>query len=120
MVENIFENRFMHAAGAHAGMGADIDIDGGTAVVHGNGVTGLDRGHRHGHRPPGERVPGPRRPGRRAGQTEMLRLYHLDRGYENGVEAKLRAVWGLPRLQRVPDDVRRRPRRARCSKSRQG
>jgi len=37
------------------------------------------------------------------GSTEILRLYHLDRGYER-LEAKLNALGAD--VQRVPDDVR--------------
>ena len=36
------------------------------------------------------------------GQTQILRLYHLDRGYENLLE-KLRGVGA--RIARVPDNV---------------
>ncbi len=39
------------------------------------------------------------------GRTEVLRLYHLDRGYEALVE-KLLAIGA--RVERVPDDLRER------------
>ena len=86
--ETIFENRFMHVPEL-ARMGADIDVEGRTAIVRGptrlTGATvmatdlraraclvlaGLDRAD---------------------GETEILRIYHLDRGYER-LDRKLRAL----------------------------
>lgn len=82
--ETIFENRFMHVAELHR-MGADIKIDGSSAVVRGVGhdmlcgaqvmatdlrasaslvVAGLSA----------------------SGVTEISRIYHLERGYEDMVE----------------------------------
>ena len=85
--ETIFENRFMHVPEL-ARMGASITLDGRTAVVRGVkalrgapvmasdlrasaslGLAGLAA----------------------QGTTEVARIYHLDRGYEN-IEAKLKAV----------------------------
>ena len=85
--ERIFENRFMHAPELTR-MGARIDVQGGTATVHG-----------------AERLKGApvMATDLRAsvslilaglaaeGETVLSRVYHLDRGYEN-VEDKLRAV----------------------------
>jgi len=87
LTENIFENRFMHVLELQR-MGADILIDGRTAVVRGpkklSGapvmatdlrasaslvIAGLAAG----------------------GRTEISRIYHLDRGYEK-LEKKLRAL----------------------------
>jgi UDP-N-acetylglucosamine 1-carboxyvinyltransferase len=59
--ETIFENRFMHAVELQR-LGADIKIDGNTAVV--KGVDTLAGRHRHGHRPARLRQSGDRRPGR--------------------------------------------------------
>ncbi|MDH3347771.1 MAG: UDP-N-acetylglucosamine 1-carboxyvinyltransferase [Desulfobulbaceae bacterium] len=85
--ETIFENRFMHVAELQR-MGAMVDIDGGTAVVKGLGeivpcgaqvmatdlrasaslvIAGLAAN----------------------GMTEITRIYHLERGYENMVEKLL-------------------------------
>lgn len=91
--ESIFENRFMHVAELRR-MGADIRVDGGRAVVNGLGrlmgapvmatdlrasaslvVAGLAA----------------------EGTTEISRVYHLDRGYDNLVD----------KLQRVGADIRR-------------
>jgi UDP-N-acetylglucosamine 1-carboxyvinyltransferase len=85
--EMIFENRFMHVPELGR-MGADIQIAGRVAMVRGGGkltgaqvmatdlrasasliLAGLVAG----------------------GKTEVLRVYHLDRGYE-AIEKKLRAV----------------------------
>ncbi|MCK6507380.1 UDP-N-acetylglucosamine 1-carboxyvinyltransferase [Myxococcota bacterium] len=97
--ETIFENRFMHAAELMR-MGARIEPDRDRAVVRGvrrlEGATVMATDLRASaslvlaglaaH-----------------GSTEMLRLYHLDRGYER-LEAKLAALGA--RVRRVPDDVR--------------
>ncbi|MCZ4328616.1 UDP-N-acetylglucosamine 1-carboxyvinyltransferase [Castellaniella denitrificans] len=87
ITENIFENRYMHVQELHR-MGADIEIDGHTAVVQGVGqllgatvmatdlrasaslvIAGLAA----------------------SGQTTVERIYHLDRGYER-MEHKLQAL----------------------------
>ncbi|MDQ3262371.1 MAG: UDP-N-acetylglucosamine 1-carboxyvinyltransferase [Myxococcota bacterium] len=85
--ENIFENRFMHVPELDR-MGADITIQGHTAVVRGvkrlSGapVMATDL------RASASLVLA----GLRAeGKTEVSRVYHLDRGYER-LEKKLRAV----------------------------
>ena len=85
--ETIFENRYMHVPELRR-MGADIDIHGRSAIVHG-----------------GETLTGASvmATDLRAsmslvlaglvseGETEVLRVYHLDRGYER-LEEKLSAV----------------------------
>jgi UDP-N-acetylglucosamine 1-carboxyvinyltransferase len=87
LTETIFENRYMHVPEL-ARMGAHIDVRGRTAVVHGNAslvgapvmatdlrasmsliIAGLAA----------------------EGETEVNRVYHLDRGYER-LEEKLQAV----------------------------
>jgi UDP-N-acetylglucosamine 1-carboxyvinyltransferase len=87
IVETVFENRFMHASELQR-MGAQIRIDGRTAVV--DGPTSLN----------GARVIAS---DLRASASLVLagliakdetlidRVYHIDRGYEK-IEAKLRAV----------------------------
>ncbi|MDX2482704.1 UDP-N-acetylglucosamine 1-carboxyvinyltransferase [Antarcticimicrobium sediminis] len=85
--ERIFENRFMHAPEL-VRMGAQIDVQGGTATV-----TGVDRL---------KGAPVMATDLRASvslilaalaaeGETVVNRVYHLDRGYEN-VERKLQAV----------------------------
>jgi len=97
--ETIFENRFMHVPELSR-MGADIELNGNTATVRGGGgltgasvmasdlrasaalvIAGLAAG----------------------GMTEVLRIYHLDRGYE-ALVGKLREVGA--RVGRVDDLVR--------------
>jgi len=96
ITETIFENRFMHVAELGR-MGADIRTDGHTAVVRGTGkllgapvmatdlrasaslvIAGLAA----------------------EGMTEISRIYHLERGYENLVE-KLSQVGAS--IRRVPE-----------------
>lgn len=97
--ENIFENRYMHAA-EMLRMGARIDVHGRVATV-----TGVDR-------LTGASVMASDLRASAAlvlsglaaeGLTEVLRIYHLDRGYENLV-GKLRGVGA--RIGRVGDEVR--------------
>jgi UDP-N-acetylglucosamine 1-carboxyvinyltransferase len=85
--ETIFENRFMHVSELHR-MGADIKIDGHTAIIR--GVSNLK----------GAQVMAT---DLRAsvslvlaalaanGETVLNRVYHIDRGYER-VEEKLSGV----------------------------
>jgi UDP-N-acetylglucosamine 1-carboxyvinyltransferase len=87
IVETIFENRFMHVQELQR-LGARIDVSGHTAIVE--GVTHLTGAH-------------VMATDLRAsaclviaglvaqGQTEIHRVYHLDRGYDR-IEAKLSAV----------------------------
>jgi UDP-N-acetylglucosamine 1-carboxyvinyltransferase len=92
--ETIFENRFMHAVELIR-LGADIRIDGNTAVVKGvdqlNGATVMATDLRASA---GLVIAG------LAARSETLvdRIYHLDRGYE-GLERKLTALGA--RVRRV-------------------
>ena len=82
--ETIFENRFMHVAELRR-MGADIQIDGHTAVIKGRGCRGL-----YGAQVMATDlrassslvIAGLASPGR----TEISRIYHLERGYEKLVD----------------------------------
>jgi UDP-N-acetylglucosamine 1-carboxyvinyltransferase len=99
IVETIFENRFMHAAELLR-MGARIDVQGNRAVIEGieclTGATVMATDLRAS----ASLVLG----GLAAqGTTEVLRLYHLDRGYEHLVE-KLGALGA--KVERVPEDQR--------------
>lgn len=87
--ETIFENRFMHVAELHR-MGADIAIDGRIAVVKGVGRGGFN----------GAPVMATDLRASSSlviaglaakGRTEISRIYHLERGYEQMVE-KLTAL----------------------------
>lgn len=92
--ETIFENRFMHVAELHR-MGAKIRIDGHFAVVTGCGVNGLS----------GAPVMATDLRASSSlviaglaasGRTEISRIYHLERGYENLVDKLTRLgakVW---------------------------
>jgi len=94
ITETIFENRFMHVAELNR-MGADIKIEGRTAII--NGVPILT----------GTQV---RASDLRAGAalilagliaegtTEIQDIYHIERGYDN-IEEKLRKVGA--RIQRI-------------------
>jgi UDP-N-acetylglucosamine 1-carboxyvinyltransferase len=94
ITETIFENRFMHVAELQR-MGAKIRIDGHSAVVSGRGMQGLS----------GAPVMATDLRASSSlviaglaasGRTDISRIYHLERGYENLVEklTKLGArVW---------------------------
>ena len=89
--ETIFENRFMHVAELRR-MGADIRVDGHNAIVTGQGMNGLS----------GAPVMATDLRASSSlviaglaasGRTEISRIYHLERGYENLVE-KLTGLGG--------------------------
>jgi UDP-N-acetylglucosamine 1-carboxyvinyltransferase len=85
--ENIFENRFMHVAELHR-MGADITIQGHTAVVKGvENLSGAQVMATDLRASASLILAGLRADGR----TEVSRVYHLDRGYEH-LDRKLRAL----------------------------
>ncbi len=85
--ETIFENRFMHAAELRR-MGAQIDISGSTAAVKGvprlSGAPCMATDLRASASLVLAGLAG-------NGTTEILRIYHLDRGYEK-LEAKLSSL----------------------------
>jgi UDP-N-acetylglucosamine 1-carboxyvinyltransferase len=87
IVENIFENRYMHVQELMR-MGADIEIDGHTAVVKGVekllGATVMATDLRASASLVIAGLAA-------EGQTTVERIYHLDRGYER-MEEKLRAL----------------------------
>ncbi|MEL6348978.1 MAG: UDP-N-acetylglucosamine 1-carboxyvinyltransferase [Myxococcota bacterium] len=96
--ETIFENRFMHVPEL-CRLGADVSTLGNTAHI--NGVDALQGATVMATdlRASASLVLAGLAAG---GQTEVLRLYHLDRGYEHLVQ-KLRNVGA--RLARVPQDT---------------
>ncbi|MDH4320601.1 MAG: UDP-N-acetylglucosamine 1-carboxyvinyltransferase [Desulfobulbaceae bacterium] len=84
IAETIFENRFMHVAELRR-MGADIRIDGHCAIVTGTGkLTGAPVMATDLRASASLVVAGLAA----EGTTEISRVYHLDRGYEN-LEGKL-------------------------------
>ena len=87
ITETIFENRFMHV-NELVRLGAKIEIDGHTAVVHGvpqlSGATVMATDLRASASLVIAGLVA-------EGQTLVDRIYHLDRGYDR-MEAKLRAV----------------------------
>jgi UDP-N-acetylglucosamine 1-carboxyvinyltransferase len=96
ITETIFENRFMHVSEL-CRMGADISIDGRTAVIQGQArlsgapVMATDLRASAGLVLAGLAA---------RGETQVLRVYHVDRGYDR-IEQKLAALGG--RIRRVKD-----------------
>ena len=85
--ENVFENRFMHVLELQR-MGADISIQGPTAVVKGvKALSGAPVMATDLRASASLILAGLRANGR----TDVHRVYHLDRGYE-GLERKLEAI----------------------------
>ena len=95
ITEDIFENRFLHAQELTR-MGARIDIDGNTALVEGvpalSGCPLMVSDLRAGAALVLAGLAA-------KGVTKVLRVYHLDRGYE-AMEKKLRALGSD--IRRVP------------------
>ena len=93
--ETIFENRFMHV-NELVRLGARIEVDGHTAVVHGvpqlSGATVMATDLRASASLVIAGLVAD-------GQTQVERIYHLDRGYDR-MEAKLRALGAD--IERVP------------------
>ena len=87
VTETIFENRFMHVQEMQR-LGANIDIDGNTALVKGvaklEGATVMATDLRASASLVLAGLVA-------KGQTVIERIYHLDRGYEN-LEEKLNAL----------------------------
>ena len=87
VTETIFENRFMHV-NELVRLGANIEIDGNTAVVHGvaslSGATVMATDLRASASLVIAGLIAD-------GETTIERIYHLDRGYDQ-MEAKLRAI----------------------------
>jgi UDP-N-acetylglucosamine 1-carboxyvinyltransferase len=85
--ENIFENRFMHVAELRR-MGADIRVEGHTAVVKGvHTLSGAPVMATDLRASASLILAGLRA----AGTTRVARVYHLDRGYE-ALEGKLQTL----------------------------
>ncbi len=97
ITETIFENRFMHAS-EMVRMGANISIDGRSAIVHGptplqgsdSDRVGLAR----------QRLAGAGGTGGARARRIVDRVYHIDRGYER-IEEKLDAAGRAHRTHAV-------------------
>lgn len=104
--ENIFENRFMHAAEMRR-MGARIDISSRTAIVHGTGrlssATVMASDLRASAALAIAALGAEKeRPVEQRGLSALRHLHHLDRGYEDFV-GKLRSLGA--RVARVNDEL---------------
>ena len=101
LTETIFENRFMHVPEL-VRMGARIDIRGRSAFVHGPAKLSGARVMATDLRASASLVLA----GLVAeGETEVLRVYHIDRGYER-IEAKLKALGAdIERVKRPGAEV---------------
>jgi UDP-N-acetylglucosamine 1-carboxyvinyltransferase len=94
MIETIFEGRFLHVPELHR-MGASIEVDGPHAVVKGiSALTGAEVMASDLRASAGLVLAGLAA----EGETNVSRVYHLDRGYER-LEEKLQALGG--HVQRV-------------------
>ena len=82
VIENIFENRFMHVAELNR-MGANIKIDGRSAIIYGGrplqGAQAISTDLRAGAAMVLAGLVA-------EGTTEIAEIYHIERGYENFVE----------------------------------
>ncbi|AOR77655.1 MULTISPECIES: UDP-N-acetylglucosamine 1-carboxyvinyltransferase [Sphingomonadaceae] len=97
LTETIFENRYMHVPELNR-MGARIETKGRTAIVHGvQGLTGADVMATDLRASMSLVIAGLAA----KGQTQVHRLYHLDRGYER-LEEKLALVGA--QIERVGGD----------------
>ena len=96
VVETIFENRFMHVQELQR-MGADIEVEGNTAIVRGvDGLTGAAVMATDLRASASLILSGLVA----KGETTVQRIYHIDRGYEL-IEEKLAALGA--KIRRVPD-----------------
>ncbi|MEO0069404.1 MAG: UDP-N-acetylglucosamine 1-carboxyvinyltransferase [candidate division WOR-3 bacterium] len=87
VTENIFESRFLHALELNR-MGASIDISGNMAIIHGTDhLTGAQVMASDLRASAALVLAGLAA----RGKTEILRIYHLDRGYQR-LEEKLRSL----------------------------
>ncbi|MGC8769987.1 MAG: UDP-N-acetylglucosamine 1-carboxyvinyltransferase [Brevinematia bacterium] len=95
ITEKIFPDRFLHAAELNR-MGADIKIDGATAIIKGveylSGASIMASDLRAGAGLVIAALAA-------RGESEILRIYHIDRGYEK-LEEKIRNLGG--EIERVP------------------
>ncbi|RME54346.1 MAG: UDP-N-acetylglucosamine 1-carboxyvinyltransferase [Deltaproteobacteria bacterium] len=97
IVENVFENRFMHVAELRR-MGAEIEVEGRRAVIHGvPALSGAPLMATDLRASASLILAGLAA----RGTTEVHRVYHLDRGYE-ALDTKLARLGAV--IERLPDD----------------
>jgi UDP-N-acetylglucosamine 1-carboxyvinyltransferase len=100
ITETIFENRYMHVQEL-ARMGADIHVDGRTSIVRGvpklEGTTVMATDLRASASLILAGLVA-------SGETEVLRVYHLDRGYEK-IEQKLSRLGAKIRRVKVKGEI---------------
>jgi len=95
IVETVFENRFMHVQELQR-MGADIEVEGNTAIVRGvNNLTAAPVMATDLRASASLIMAGLIA----EGETEVQRIYHIDRGYEN-IEEKLSQLGA--NIRRIP------------------
>lgn len=95
VVETVFENRFMHVQELER-MGAEIEVEGNTAIVHGKGgLTGAPVMATDLRASASLILAGLVA----EGETEVQRIYHIDRGYEI-IEEKLSLLGA--NIRRIP------------------
>jgi len=94
MVETIFENRFMHVQELRR-MGADIKVEGRVAIIKGGKIAGATVESTDLRAGAALILAGLRA----EGETQIVRLEHIDRGYEKIHE----------KLQELGADIERRP-----------
>jgi len=96
IIETVFENRFMHVQELKR-MGADIEVEGNTAIIRGvDKLTGAPVMATDLRASASLIIAGLVA----EGETEVQRIYHIDRGYEN-IEEKL-ALLGA-KIRRTPE-----------------
>jgi UDP-N-acetylglucosamine 1-carboxyvinyltransferase len=96
ITENVFENRFMHVQEMQR-MGADIRLEGNTAICHGvERLTGAPVMATDLRASASLVLAGLVA----EGETVVDRIYHIDRGYQN-IEEKLAGLGA--KIRRVPD-----------------
>lgn len=95
ITETIFENRFMHVAELHR-MGANIKIDGHSAIVTGSGRLSAAQVMATDLRASASLVVAALAA---EGETHISRVYHLDRGYDNLV-GKLQSAGAVIRREK--------------------
>jgi UDP-N-acetylglucosamine 1-carboxyvinyltransferase len=96
VTERIFESRFMHVSEL-ARLGADIEIEGPSAIVKGGkSLSGAPVMASDLRASAALLIAGLAA----AGTTQVNRVYHIDRGYEN-IDAKLRALGA--RIERIEE-----------------
>ena len=100
IVETVFENRFMHVQEMQR-MGADLQIEGNTVVCKGRGYLTAAPVMATDLRASASLVLAALVA---KGDTEVERIYHIDRGYEC-IEEKLQQLGA--RIRRIPSAVRR-------------